>query len=190
MRAPQVDEANPSLGKVWVDHQDFSFEKLIDAPHGPVGRRLWVRETYAVLTGNGRRVVYRADYQDGRDPRTGWDDVPVDRRPAMKWAPSTRLSRAWSRITLEVTRVRAEYVQDVTEEDAKAEGVPSWAEQRTSIGVDQTLTTGERMLDSPYRASYAVRWDELNGNRANWKSNPVVWVYDFRVADLQESGRS
>jgi hypothetical protein len=128
-----------------------------------VDQYLWVRETWRL---DGKRYVFRAD-----------DDNP----DAHKWKPGIHLPRASSRITLEVRHVRIERLQEITEEDARAEGVRPFFEQFHNFGRDQRITTGELARDQPYRASYAVLWDEINGDRALWKSNPLVWVIDFKV---------
>jgi hypothetical protein len=138
-------------------------------------QRLWVKETFGRTTGNGIRIVYRAD---GEEPKEMLTDRTVKN---MKWSPSIFMPRELSRITLEVTAVRVERLQSISEEDARAEGVPSFFERFTCIGRDQCLTSGELCAESPYRASFAVLWDELNGDRAVWKSNAFVWVIGFRL---------
>ena len=73
----------------------------------PTGiQRLWVRESFGRLTGNGVRLVYRAD---GDPPKDG-TGRPVD---GMRWTPGTCMARRDSRILLEVTAVRLERVQDL-----------------------------------------------------------------------------
>lgn len=136
-------------------------ELLARCPYGAPGGRLWVRETWARLTGNGHRIVYRAD---GDDPRLGWDDDPSTRRPRMTWTPSIHMPRWASRITLEVTDVRVERLQAITEEDAVAEGVARHVEGATRGA----------------RTAFASLWDSLNGERTPWSTNPWVWVVGFR----------
>jgi hypothetical protein len=153
--------------------------ELLRCPYGAVGDLLWVRETWAYLTENGIRVVYRAD----ADPPLSL----IDKKPIspMRWNSSRFTPRAVSRITLRVMRIRIERLQAITEADAKAEGIESWVTRRARdfpcLSEQQTMTTGERMLDCPHRASFAVLWDEINGDRATWKSNPWVWAVDFEV---------
>jgi hypothetical protein len=145
-------------------------------PYGQAGGRLWVRETWATLTGNGIRTVYRAD---GEDPRTGWDDTPPVARPAMRWRPSIFMPRAASRITLEVTSVRVERVTDITEEDAKAEGVTPL----TGLHPDQQIISGEGRTQGthPYTLAFAVLWDTINDEPGRrWVDRPWVWVVGFR----------
>jgi hypothetical protein len=87
-----------------------------------------------------------------------------------KWA-----ARTW----LEVTGVRAERLQEITEEGAIAEGVPPW-----DFDPQQPMTTGELGADSPYRGGFAVVWDDIN-EKHTWKSNPWVWVYQFKLLEAQ-----
>jgi hypothetical protein len=94
----------------------------------------------------------------------------------MVWTPSIFMPRWASRITLEITEVRVQRLQDISEEDAKAEGCEPW-----EFGPEQTMTSGERGADSPYRGGYACLWDEINGDKATWKSNPWVWAITFKV---------
>lgn len=94
------------------------------------------------------------------------------------WLPSIHMPRWASRITLEIVAVRAQRLQEISEEDAKAEGVEPWNFKR--ISADQCLTSGERALDSPYRSGFALLWDELYEDIATWKSNPFVWAISFR----------
>lgn len=144
----------------WQDLHHDALLKL--CPYGKPGDRLWVRETWARLTGNGVRVVYRADAED---PRTGWEDRPLNHHPPMRWAPSIHMPRALSRLTLEVTGVR---LQEISEEDARAEGVEPHPMHH--------FCKPERRLTQ----AFATLWDSINGERAPWSSNPWVWAISFR----------
>lgn len=143
----------------WVDgrwefgqsHDDGSGEMVGDAvacPYGAQGDKLWVRETFAVHNiGGENHVVYRAD------SGTDGDGAP--------WKPSIFMPRWASRITLEVVSVRVERLQDISEEDAKAEGVTGWH------GV--------------CRPEFHMLWDKINEGRGySWDSNPWVWVVEFK----------
>lgn len=130
---------------------------VAQCPYGRPGDRLWVRETWATLTGNGSRTVYRAD---GEEPRTGSDDTPAEQRPAMRWRASIFMPRSASRITLEVTEVRVQRLMDLTEDDARAEGVE----------VPDGLTAV---------SAFALLWNRINGERASWTANPWVWAASF-----------
>lgn len=87
----------------------------VPCPYGFPGDRLWVRETWALLTGAGVRVVYRAD----GEPRQRF--YPDEAIP-MKWAPSIHMPRKYSRLALDVTGVRVERIRDISHADVRAEG--------------------------------------------------------------------
>lgn len=153
---------------------------LSACPYGKPGDHLWVRE-------NLRRTdlgqwVYAAD----RNPVLV---SPESESAMLVWAhykeqdycPSIHMPRWASRITLEITEVLLEQLQSITEEDAIAEGCDPWG-----FNPDQTLTSGERAGDSPYRSGYAYLWDEINDERATWRSNPWVWVISSKRVEVAQ----
>lgn len=129
----------------------------IRCPYGVPGDRLWVRETWFPETPN--RAIYRADgeFEDGY--------------AGPGWRPSIHMPRWASRIILEVTDVRVERVQAITEEDAKAEGVPP--ERAARIGADHGTLQ--------HTLAFAVLWDSINAPRGfGWATNPWVWCLTFK----------
>jgi hypothetical protein len=151
-------------------------------PHGVVGGRLWVRETWGVGSrpdprGGYNGIEYRAD--DGADLdkkadlpcyRDDEHDLTVYR---LGWHSPIHMPRWASRIDLVITEVRVQRLQDITEEDARAEGCKS-----------ADHATGRECILSPelgsYRLHFQSLWDAINGNRATWDSNPWVWALSFR----------
>jgi hypothetical protein len=91
---------------------------------------------------------------------------------AARWRPSIHMPRWASRITLEVTGVRVERLQDISEADARAEGV-TLQEKSFYMGVAAA---------APHRFEFHRLWQQINGERAPWLSNPWVWVVEFRRA--------
>lgn len=94
------------------------------------------------------------------------------------WNPSIFMPRWASRITLEITDVRVERVQEITEEDARAEGFPGerWA---TGHGDYSEIAPSEQFREL---------WDKLNASRGfGWDANPWVWVIEFKR--IEESPR-
>lgn len=152
-----------------------------------VGDRLWVRETWARLKGNGHRVVFRADADP---PMTCGGTEPVR---DMKWTPSIFMPRALSRITLEVTDVRVERLQSISEDDARAEGLRCLSKDggrtykhgipdRDGLpGTDDDGWPWHEWEVDP-RAAYRKLWESINGAES-WVSNPWVWVLGFRRVD-------
>ena len=148
---------------------------FVRCPYGLPGDHLWVRETWALLTGNGHRLVYRADGEPiTNDPQTG-KRVPVD---PMRWTPSIFMRRHQSRITLEITSVRVERLQAITEEDARAEGIHEFRLPNGSIFGVQGVRGDD--VGSTAVEAYATLWDQINASRAPWSSNPWVWVVSFK----------
>lgn len=146
-------------------------------PYGDRGDRLWVRETWRpwnrVVTPRERGasgILYAADDARIEDERGGMLWAMAS---ATRWRPSIYMPRWVSRLTLDVTAVRVERLCDISEADARAEGVE--AHPTTTL----TDATGAGSLPS-YRATYARLWDEINGQRAPWESNPWVWAISFR----------
>lgn len=126
-------------------------------PHGVPGDRLWVRETCErrpfCAGSKAICVAYSADGESVLDP-VGFDYSCWWKRGEK--LPSIFMPRWASRITLEVTGVRVERVQEINQVDALAEG-----------------TQGKH--------SYAELWDSLNAKRGfGWDTNPWVWVLEFK----------
>ncbi|HEK1007231.1 TPA: hypothetical protein SMP92_000470 [Pseudomonas putida] len=132
-------------------------EHPIACPYGQPGDRLWVREAWArinVAQAPGESwVVYREC-----DNRTDYGGP---------WKPSIHMRRRDSRILLEVTDVRVELLQDISEEQAEAEGVGFL---RHAPDADETLTAAQL---------FECLWSSINGDES-WSGNPWVWVVGFK----------
>jgi len=114
-------------------------------PFGVPGDRLWVRETWQRIggvEGTPEHTVYRANGGD-------FSDYSTEDGDPFRWRPSIHMPRAASRITLEITDVRVERLQAISEEDARAEGV--------SIHRDDDCWSGT------YRLAFELLWGLLNG---------------------------
>ncbi len=170
-------EANPrGMSAVWNwwtrdDRPDTLSE--IKCPYGQPGDQLWVREVWRCFGGREYEyqqekgsIIYRCDVNPS-------DDVA-------EWRPSIFMPRWASRINLLIKSIRVERLNDISEADAKAEGVEPFFSIHESIGRDQTMTTGERISDCEHRASFACLWDDINGDNS-WQQNPWVWVVEFEV---------
>ncbi len=165
-------------GAVAVDTCGGVAAPILLSPYGAVGDRLWARETW-VKTSTGD-VLYR---ERG------------DRWP-YAWRPSIFMRRTESRITLEVTDVRVERLQSITEADARAEGASldvgcpcEGDDEDPGPHVPLCRWTreswpGETPIDveDPHRMAFAALWDSINAERAAWSENPWVWAVSFRVA--------
>lgn len=164
-------------------------------PHGQPGDLLWVRETWAAVnTEGGPAWAYRADKEvrqpeyDGHDfgagPSFNYDKYPGDYcmwvsdllagEPDHRWTPSIHMPKWASRLTLRIIDVRVERVQDITREDAAAEGLGS-----LNTRVDSVYSA----WDSDPLDEFCELWNSLNARRAgcSWSDNPWVWVLSFDV---------
>ena len=140
-------------------------------PYGAPGTRLWVRESFALHGGvneeGSQTIEYRADaVKDDSGERDGWWFGYRFIPGSMPWRPLIHMPRWASRITLEVTAVKVERVQDISEDDARAEGV-----RGNAIGPWGC----EGLIED-----FSELWDSINAKRGYpWASNPWVWVVSF-----------
>ena len=147
-------------GHVFIN-KETGEERIIRCSYGVVGDRLWVRETW-LMPANYRRIPKRRPENIVIGYKA--EDIHGD---TTAWRPSIHMPRWASRITLEITRVRVERLQDLNPDDAKAEGIDDGYLVRTKLPSDARC--------------YAFRllWDDLHGDGA-WDENPWVWVVEFR----------
>jgi hypothetical protein len=155
---------------------DDHAEHWVRCPYGAPGDRLWVRETwcpadcmYGRECDPPQTIGYPADksavvFDDSCKPHAvpSWDLAQWN-WDSLKGKPSIHMPRWASRITLEVTGVRVERLQAITEEDAEAEGA---------------FALGD--IACSHREWFRGLWDSINAERAPWTSNPWVWVVEFK----------
>lgn len=167
----------------WSKENAELLDWCIKSPYGGPGDLLWCRETFCPIypqdpTYNGGRPIeydYAATYTHG--DRLG-DSLGIKK----VWKPSIHMPRAASRITLQITCVRVERLQDISEADAKAEGIESLTYGGETTWRDYTLTDEwaevSPMLHNPID-SYESLWESINGP-GSWDANPWVWVVGFK----------
>lgn len=168
----------------------------ICCPDGEPGDRLWVRETFS-----GPHCM---DASDGCKavPPSKWGDCSriwywADGNPTEgDWTrprPSIHMPRWASRILLEITDVRVERLQDISEDDARAEGIergkdfPGW--YRGPLDGDSAgLAEAGRHFKIPTafpKLAFRALWESINGPKS-WAANPWVWVVEFRRVETTE----
>ncbi|MDE1485143.1 hypothetical protein KKI90_01575 [Xenorhabdus bovienii] len=126
----------------WNDYTYGQFIK--ECPHGKVGERLWVRETFS--------------------------DISLDtvKEEYLRWKPLTYMPPSAPRITLEITDIRVERLYDISESDALAEGFLGCRDAIKNYG------------DNTSSWAHFNYWWIKNYGEGLWKSNPWVWVIEFR----------
>lgn len=183
-------------------------------PYGEPGDRLWVRETWRPIFipacgENDDAWSWTVKYAAGGDD-FATDDVPGDwtypKQAERGNVPGIHMPRWASRITLEVTGVRFERLQEITEDDAVREGVSAIPGQdfwscfceATHDSFDMTVEPDaafrrehgithvkhDPAVPTPARVVRARLWDQTNVKRPGclWADDPYVWVVDFRRA--------
>lgn len=173
----QMRRYNPptNTGKIeWYQWESSPFY----CPYGKPGDRLWVRETWAtpgnydhikpsdLIDTMCHEIVYRAT-----------ELYPV----YYNWRPSIHMPRWASRITLEITGVKVERLQDISEEDALAEGLYTLSNRDGTFYNYNSGIEPRYWWTDPISAFVAL-WQSINGKRpgCNWDSDPLVWVIEFK----------
>jgi hypothetical protein len=154
------------------------------SPYGVVGDRLWCKEAWRTEERESDAVDgirFRADnafvpIANTREAADRWVVAHENGKHGDRWRSPLFMPRWASRLTLELVDVRAQRLQEISEADAKAEGVAPLVTLRKGYPSKRAADIAHRS----YRDGYAVRWDAINGRRAPWASNPFVWALTFR----------
>lgn len=155
-------------------------EQTWRCPYGEPGDQLWVRETWrpwedpkTCIDG----ILFKADgafkeIENTREAADKWLEARGD-GGIKKWRPSIFMPRWASRLTLGITRVRIERVQEINCIDLRDEGIPC---------PSHDFASGFCKGECPdLRRGFATGWTKINGDRGfGWDTNPWVWVIDFK----------
>lgn len=155
------------------------FEDLY--PKYEIDHILWVKETFyePLFEGLNGAYYYKADLE-----KQGWK---------FKWKPSLLMPKEAARIFLKVTNVRCERLNDISEEDAIAEGCKSVKHYHSGklIYKDFLYYTKNPRSENGFvntaKISFETLWDSINAKKHPWESNPWVWVYDFERIEKPEN---
>ncbi len=180
----------------------------IQCPYGEIGDQLWVRETFTIESNWNleSEEYYPPPFKDGRPvrrethpeygsyweqchyrasdpaPELSYDDME---EPGCRWKPSIHMPRWASRINLEITDIRVEQLQDISRDDAKAEGITEYLSEFSS---DQhTEAEDDEWRNRTTIENFHGLWNSINGKpRADgvdisWGANPWVWIPEFRI---------
>lgn len=157
----QIEERDDGAPWPWMYDDDRADDHWLPCPYGQAGDRLWVREAW--------RVIDLADVFAPREitaaSRIWFEADGPHGLPAGRYRHARFMPRWASRVTLEVTGVRVERLQDISEADAVAEGVD--AARYLGFG-----------LDRAHARAYSDLWESLHGP-GSWDANPWVWVVAF-----------
>lgn len=152
----------------------------IKCPYGQIGDVIWVRETFTELIEHHREgmatpYVYRADIKSADSDE--YRQAYIKAGYPYQWKPSLFMPLAACRLFLEIVSIRVERLNDISLEDARAEGiVETWGDGGVSLfPKDQPHEYDNRTSVE----NYAKLWHNINGPDS-WKANPFVWVISFR----------
>lgn len=140
-------------------------------PYGQPGSRLWVREAWRAFAALNKTPP-RSIPKDAPIWYEAQDEVPFHPTAYGKLRPGMFMPRWASRITLEITGVRVERLQDISSADAIAEGIESSAGEWR----DYLNPKGDCLTP---RNSFRTLWQSINGPDS-WAANPWVWVVEFK----------
>lgn len=152
------------------------------SPYGYAGDRLWVKETHWRDDEDGS-ILYAAD-------KDSFELIQQNKRETglkkYNWKPSIFMRREYSRINLEITGLRIERLQDISESDAIAEGVeldamPANKSKTSAECLWRDYTCAAVSMPSA-KESYRTLWESING-AGSWDLNPWVWVIEFKKED-------
>ncbi|HBT3052864.1 TPA: hypothetical protein MBE97_000821 [Klebsiella aerogenes] len=196
-RFTEIGEREDGSKWPWSEDAEHACDFWHPCPFGAVGDRIWVRETWGVVShafsddglmidwvpdrpttaihempfGNGYYSGYAIYAADG-DFTWGDDDGYEDGRSC--WKPSIHMPRAASRILLEITNVRVERLNAISEEDARAEGIIDGG----CLNCGEPEPCGCANPEPDATDAFAYLWQSVYGQES-WNANPWVWVISF-----------
>lgn len=177
MKNPPLDweQVYKEQWKPWKIETEEGESISLNCPYGQIGDVLWVRETWQPnSTPTGWPFHYKAKNDTFNQPENE------------KWKPSIFMPKAACRIFLEITDVRVERLQDITEHDAVAEGVEKVG--NIFLWTYKNYLLKSSRYDRQYSAleSFQTLWQSING-KDSWEANPFVWVVEFKRIEKPEN---
>ncbi|MEB2739431.1 hypothetical protein [Citrobacter portucalensis] len=182
-RFTEIGEREDGSNWPWSEDTEKVCDYWHPCPFGAVGDRIWVRETFqGPLFDYEKMESYLEDSSKFEKPE--FCQYAADGKPAPEyydaddnlhcgWRPSINMPRWASRINLEITDVRVERLNDISQEDAQAEGMELTGWRPTYSDPD---SGGE--VCTPYD-NFAQLWSSIYGEES-WQGNPWVWVIEFK----------
>lgn len=159
--------------KPWKLEKEDGETIALHCPYGQPGDVLWVRETYCI---SSCRKRYKANGE--------WSKEEIAAGENNRWKPSIHMPKAACRIWLHVKAVRVERLQDISEQDAIAEGVQiSFQNERYTLYKNYLNPDKCNYGFQVASNSFKTLWKSINGDES-WKANPWVWVVEFERCDM------
>jgi hypothetical protein len=190
-----IEVDNGDEPPIYQDDPEFpeAYRKYGTNRYGAVGDRLWVRETYQFLSMPDHEYPMDVDWYEGA-PRhaleNGYSKDSVvyradSRGSDIPWRSPMSMPRWASRITIEITDIKVERLQDISEEDAIAEGVDMESSHASRcIDIKTAPYDNDLIKGSAILTVFKNHWDSLNSKRGySWKSNPMVRAISFKVVE-------
>ncbi|WPS10801.1 hypothetical protein SM907_10290 [Klebsiella aerogenes] len=178
-RFTEIGEREDGSKWPWSEDAEHACDFWHPCPFGAVGDRIWVRETFRV---NSRAtdvatLVYKASVRNSWTEQTHRVPVAVCNKAATpeKWTPSLHMPRWASRLLLEITDVRVERLNAISEEDARAEGIIDGG----CLNCGEPEPCGCANPEPDATDAFAYLWQSIYGQE-NWNANPWVWVIEFK----------
>lgn len=174
----RIDSHGNAWQGKWNFGQDVWGKPHVDRWRKPcdVGDRIYVRETWGVLNDKHHRYCYLVDsqYPQGRSRQ---------QLVGNRWRPSIHMPKAAARIWLEVTDVRTERLQDISEKDAIAEGIDMESEFASlCIDLETAPYSNDLVRNSAAITVFKKLWESTCGS---WDANPWVWVIEFKQIEVK-----
>ncbi|MDV0622265.1 hypothetical protein RZO95_09840 [Klebsiella variicola subsp. variicola] len=184
-RFTEIGEREDGSKWPWSEDAEHACDFWHPCPFGAVGDRIWVRETF-------QGPLFDYDLMDNycKDPTPfekpefcvyKADGVPApefydaDDELHCCWRPSIHMPRWASRILLEITDVRVERLNAISEEDARAEGIIDGG----CLNCGEPEPCGCANPEPDATDAFAYLWQSIYG-QDNWNANPWVWVIEFK----------
>ncbi|EPY4011490.1 hypothetical protein NL495_07870 [Klebsiella pneumoniae] len=167
-RFTEIGEREDGSKWPWSEDAEHACDFWHPCPFGAVGDRIWVRETWASGLSTKSTLAYRATHKR-EDLEDGFYDT-------IKWTPSIHMPRWASRILLEITGVRVERLNAISEEDATAEGVPPAGSLLPDYPGTFLTPKGDF---ATAKVAFQRLWESIYGEES-WKAKSWVWVISFK----------
>ncbi len=171
-RFTEIGEREDGSNWPWSEDVENACDFWHPCPFGTVGDRIWVREAFRVHSRatDVATLVYKASERNSWTEQTHRVPVAVCNKPATpeKWTPSLHMPRWASRILLEITDVRVERLNVISEEDAMSEGIGHLYKYDES-----------KHIPKDAKRRFAELWSSIYGEES-WKANGWVWVIEFK----------